>query len=135
MLTRTVHPIFRRIFFDLLQMMSADWQDYASNHYSSRVMMDTANLARRTSRWIIGMQIVSASLYSIGVLADNANSPEKLEPYERQLVLKMELPFNISTDFIYKAVQIVQIYHLFTVAYGLTIVNSLLVSLVSVQIT
>ncbi|XP_024870425.1 odorant receptor 22c-like [Temnothorax curvispinosus] len=122
--------IYQRIFYDLLEMMSADWQDSTSNRCNSRVMTDGANLARRTSRWIVGMQIGSASFYSVGVLAANANSPETLEPYARELILKMELPFNISTDFIYTTVQSVQFYHLFLVACGITIINSLLVTLI-----
>ncbi|XP_012526718.1 odorant receptor 22c [Monomorium pharaonis] len=120
----------QRIFSDLLQIMSSDWQDYTLNHYSSHVMTKAANLARRTSRWIVGMQMASGTFYSVGVLASNANSPEKLEPYERELILKMGLPFNISTDFIYKAVQTAQFYHLSLICYGITIVNSLLVTLI-----
>jgi len=115
----------------MLQMISADWQDYTLKRSSSRIMMNTANLARHISRWIVGMQVVSVLLYSAGVLAANANSPEKLEPYARELILKMELPFNISTNFIYSTVQIVQFYHLFFVAWGITSVNSLFVTLVS----
>ncbi|XP_011631793.1 uncharacterized protein LOC105423657, partial [Pogonomyrmex barbatus] len=120
----------QRIFFDVLQMISVDWRDYNTlNHYSSRIMTDSANLARRASRWIVGLQIVSVFLYSAGVLTANANSPERSEPYARELILKMELPFNISANFIYTAVQTVQFYHLFLVAYGISIINSLLVIL------
>lgn len=124
------HLIFRRIFCDLLQMMSADWQD-ATNRNNSRVMTDAANLARRTSRWIISMQAFSVVSYSAGVLASNASNSDKLEPYEQELILKMGLPFNISTNFIYTTVQTVQFYHLSLVAFGITIINSLLVTLVS----
>ncbi|XP_018348683.1 PREDICTED: uncharacterized protein LOC108752379 [Trachymyrmex septentrionalis] len=119
----------QRIFFDILQMMSTDWQDYASNSYSLRIMTDTANVAHRASRWIIGTQVVAVFLYVAGVFAANANDSERLEPYARELILKMELPFNISTNFIYMTVQIVQIYHLLLVACGITIINSLLVTL------
>ncbi|XP_071569015.1 odorant receptor 22c-like [Temnothorax nylanderi] len=122
--------IYQRIIYDLLQMMSADWQDSTLNCCSSHVMTDGANLSRRTSRWIIGMQVVSVFLYSAGVLAANANSPETLEPYARDLILAMELPFNISTDFIYTTVQSVQFYHLILVAAGITNINSLLVTLI-----
>ncbi|XP_018401480.1 PREDICTED: uncharacterized protein LOC108778726 [Cyphomyrmex costatus] len=129
-LERFTSCTFRRIFFDVLQMMSEDWQVHTSNPYNSRIMTNVANVARRTSRWIVGMQIGSATFYSVGVLAANANSPEKLEPYARELILKMEFPFNISTDFIYATVQTVQFYHLFLVACGITIINSLLVTLI-----
>lgn len=112
-------------------MMSADWQDYTPNRSSSRVMTNAANLARRTSRWIVSMQAFSVVSYSFGVLATNASSPERLESYEQELILKMELPFNISTNFIYTTVQTVQFYHLSLVAFGITVINSFLVTLVS----
>ena len=94
-------------------------------------MTDTANVAHRTSRWIIGTQVVAVFLYVAGVFAANVNDPERLEPYAQELILKMELPFNINTNFIYMTVQIVQIYHLLLVACGITIINSLFVTLVS----
>ncbi|XP_012063339.1 PREDICTED: uncharacterized protein LOC105626656, partial [Atta cephalotes] len=119
----------QRLFFDVLQMMSTDWQDYTSNSYSLRIMTDTANVAHRTSRWIVGTQVVAVFLYVAGVFAANVNDPERLEPYAQELILKMELPFNISTNFIYMTVQIVQIYHLLLVACGITIINSLFVTL------
>ncbi|XP_011870727.1 PREDICTED: odorant receptor 22c-like [Vollenhovia emeryi] len=118
-----------RIFLDLIQMMSVDWQDYTSNPNSLRIMTNGANVARRASRWIVGFQIVSVISYTAGVIATNA-SPERSEPYKKDLILKMELPFNISTNFLYTTVQTVQCYHLFLVACGITTTNSLLVTLV-----
>ncbi|CAL1674360.1 unnamed protein product [Lasius platythorax] len=120
----------QRTFFDLLQMMSADWQDHITSRYNSRVMTKTANIAHRASRWIIGLQIGSVVTYSAGVLAANIDNPERVEPYKRELILKMALPFNISTNSIYLAVQGVQFYHLFFVGCGITIINSLLVTLI-----
>ncbi|GAB1863051.1 Odorant receptor [Camponotus japonicus] len=117
----------QRIFFDLLQMMSADWQDRQDTVYNLRVMAKTANAAQRASRWIIGLQIFSVFNYAAGVLVTNM---DRVEPYKRELILKMELPFNISTNSIYTAVQSVQFYHLILVAYGITTVNSLLVTLI-----
>ncbi|XP_019882105.2 odorant receptor 67c-like isoform X2 [Camponotus floridanus] len=116
----------QRIFFDLLQMMSADWQD-RQDTINSRVMTETQNAAQRASRWIIGLQIFAVINYTAGVLANNL---DKEEPYKRELILKMELPFNISTNSIYTAVQSVQFYHLFFVACGITTINSLLVTLI-----
>jgi len=109
-------------------MMSADWQDRQDTVYNLRVMAKTANAAQRASRWIIGLQIFSVFNYAAGVLVTNM---DRVEPYKRELILKMELPFNISTNSIYTAVQSVQFYHLILVAYGITTVNSLLVTLVS----
>lgn len=126
-----VDSIFRRIFFDLLQVMNEDWREYTSSRCGARIMKSSADLAHRASRWIVGLQIGSVTFYSLGVLAANMNDPERIEPYARELILKMALPFNISTETIYVTVQSVQFYHLFLVGLGITIVNSLLVTLVS----
>lgn len=120
--------IFRRIFFDLLQMMSADWQDWQDTVHNSRIMTKTANAAQRASRWIIGLQIFAVFNYTTGVLAANIGI---MEPDKRELILKMDFPFNISTNSIYVAIQSIQFYHLFLVACGITTINSLLVTLVS----
>lgn len=112
-------------------MINADWKNRTSNYSTLPLMTKTADVARRTSRFIIGVQFFSVILYTIGVLAANAGSPEEIQPYERELILKMAFPFNISTDFIYTVVSVVQFYHLFLVGAGITIVNSLLVTLVS----
>lgn len=111
--------------------MNADWRDHTSSHYGARIMKDSADLAHRASRWIVGFQIGSVTFYIFGVLAGNVNNPEKIEPYTRDLILKMAFPFNVSTEAIYMTVQSIQFYNLFLMAIGITIVNSLLVSLVS----
>lgn len=111
--------------------MTADWQHYTSSYSNLRLMTKTADVARRTSSLIVGVQVVAIILYCSGVFAANANSPDELEPHERELILKMDLPFNISTNFIYTVVSVVQFYHLLFVGGGITIINSLLVTLVS----
>ncbi|EFN78836.1 Putative odorant receptor 92a [Harpegnathos saltator] len=66
----------------------------------------------------------------LGVLAANAGDPEKWEPYNRELILKMKLPFEISTYRIYVTITVVQFVHLMFVGWGITVVNTLLVTLV-----
>lgn len=112
-------------------MMAADWQDYTSNHFGSHLMTSKAYLAHRSSRSIIGLQVVAVFFYTYGVLAANAGDPDRWEPYARELILKMDFPFNISTNSIYTGVTIVQFVHLMLVACGITVINSLLVTLVS----
>ncbi|XP_011870721.1 PREDICTED: odorant receptor 22c-like isoform X2 [Vollenhovia emeryi] len=109
--------------------MSVDWQDYTLNHNSLRIMTKGANLAHRASRWIVSLQVLSVLFYGAGVLATNA-SPERSELFKKGLILKMELPFNISTNFIYTTVQTFQFYHMLLIAGGITSTNSLLVTLV-----
>lgn len=123
------------MFSEILDMMATDWQDNAANHHDLNIMMRTANVARKTSSWIIGVQVASVIFYSLGVLSSNAGDPTRWEPHARELILKMEFPFNISTHSIYAAITALQFYHLMLVGCGITIVNSLLVTLVSPKCT
>ncbi|XP_032669852.1 putative odorant receptor 92a [Odontomachus brunneus] len=122
--------INQRKFGDILKIMTANWQDHTSNFNSLNIMTKTAFVARRMSRIIILMQFFSVFFYSLGVLAANAGDPEKWEPYNRELILKMKFPFEISTFPIYWTVTVVQFVHLICVGWGITVVNTLLVSLI-----
>ncbi|XP_032669907.1 odorant receptor 22c-like [Odontomachus brunneus] len=66
----------------------------------------------------------------LGVLTSNAGDPEKWEPYNRELILKMKFPFEISTFTIYWAITLVQFVHLVFIGFGIGLVNTLLVSLI-----
>ncbi|XP_011148049.3 odorant receptor 4 isoform X2 [Harpegnathos saltator] len=122
--------INQRKFSEILQIMTMNWQDHSSNHHSLSIMTKTTFLARRISRIIILMQFFSVFFYSLGVLAANAGDPEKWEPYNRELILKMKLPFEISTYRIYVTITVVQFVHLMFVGWGITVVNTLLVTLI-----
>ncbi|XP_032669889.1 odorant receptor 4-like [Odontomachus brunneus] len=119
----------QKTFHEILQMMAADWQDYISN-FGSHLMTSNAHLAHRSSRSIIGLQVVAVFFYTYGVLAANAGDPDRWEPYARELILKMDFPFNISTNSIYIGITVVQFVHLMLVACGITVINSLLVTLI-----
>ncbi|XP_014480016.1 PREDICTED: odorant receptor 4-like [Dinoponera quadriceps] len=120
----------QRKFGDILRIMTADWQGHTSNQRSMSIMMKTALLARRMSRIIIFINVSTVLLYCLGVLAANASDPEKWEPYNRELILKMKFPFEISTHPIYVAVTVVQFIHLVFVGFGIGFVNTLLINLV-----
>ncbi|KAL0134019.1 hypothetical protein PUN28_001132 [Cardiocondyla obscurior] len=119
----------QRKFFDLMQMISLDWKENDTTNCTSRIMTRSKKLARIASRCIIGVQAVSVCLYSTSIVV-SGYTPEKLEPYNRELILKMVLPFNISTELIYETVQLVQFYNIFFVAFGITSINSILVTLI-----
>ncbi|XP_019699252.1 odorant receptor 4-like [Harpegnathos saltator] len=120
----------QRTFQKILQMMDADWRNYTSNHFGLNLMTKTAYVAHRASRLIIGLQVVAVFFYTYGVLAANAGDPNRWEPYARELILKMDFPFNISTNSLYLSITIVQFVHLMLVACGITVINSLLVTLI-----
>ncbi|XP_014480019.1 PREDICTED: odorant receptor 67c-like [Dinoponera quadriceps] len=120
----------QRTFWDMLRMMSADWQNHASNHQTRNMMTKAAFLSRRMSRMIVALNLCSVLLYSFGIIAANAGDPEKWEPYNRELILKMKFPFKISTHTIYVAITVVQFIHLVFLGFNLSILNSLLATLI-----
>ncbi|XP_014480013.1 PREDICTED: putative odorant receptor 92a [Dinoponera quadriceps] len=120
----------QRNFGEILRIMTADWQRHTSNQRSVSIMSKTALLARRVSRIIIFINVSTTLLYCVGVLAANAGDPDKWEPYNRELILKMKFPFEISTHPIYVAVTVVQIIFLLFVGYGIGFVNTLLINLI-----
>ncbi|XP_014480042.1 PREDICTED: uncharacterized protein LOC106747210 [Dinoponera quadriceps] len=113
----------------ILRIMTSDWQSHTSSHQSKSIMINASFLARRVSRIIILMQFFSVFFYSLGVLVANAGDPEKWEPYNRELILKMKFPFEINTHPIYVAVTVIQFIHLMFVGWGITVVNTLFVTL------
>ncbi|XP_014480011.1 PREDICTED: odorant receptor 13a-like [Dinoponera quadriceps] len=120
----------QRKFSDILRIMTADWQGHTSNQRNMSIMMKTAFLARRMSRIIIFINVSTVLLYCLGVLAANASNPEKWEPCNRELILKMKFPFEISTHPIYVAITVVQIILLLCIGCGNGFVNTLLINLI-----
>ncbi|XP_014480018.1 PREDICTED: odorant receptor 22c-like [Dinoponera quadriceps] len=120
----------QRKFRDILQMMTADWQNHMSKHQPLNIMTKTAFLARRMSRIIVGWNLCNVVMYSLGVIAANVGDPEKWEPYNRELILKMKFPFEISTHTIYVVVTVVQFIHLVFIGFILGILHSLLATLI-----
>ncbi|XP_014487514.1 PREDICTED: odorant receptor 4-like [Dinoponera quadriceps] len=110
--------------------MVVDWRNNTTKHLDLRLMTNMAHFAHHASRIIIGLQVASVFFYSSGVLAANASDPDRWEPFARELILKMDFPFNISTNSIYTGVTIMQFVHLVLVACGITVINSLLVTLI-----
>ncbi|XP_014480017.1 PREDICTED: uncharacterized protein LOC106747184 [Dinoponera quadriceps] len=119
----------QRKFKDILQMMTADWQNHTSKHQHLNIMTKTAFLASRMSRIIVGWNLCSVVMYSLGAIAANVGNPEKWKPYNRELILKMKFPFEISTHTIYVVVTLVQFIHLVFIGFTLGIFNSLLATL------
>nr|XP_012219937.1 PREDICTED: uncharacterized protein LOC105670797 [Linepithema humile] len=125
----TILWVNQRTFSDILQMMALDWKNCVLTDHSLRITTNKAKLSRRFSNWIIGLQLTAIVLYSCGVLAVNAGEIPRMNVSAREHILKMKLPFKVNTSPIYVAVTILQFFHLVMCGCGISIVNSLIVTL------
>lgn len=103
--------------------MSNDWSEY-SNMYA---MINKAILAHRCSKVTIGVYSTAVLLYSTASI----NFRKQTNDSCRELLIKMELPFEFCESPIYEIVECVQFVHLMAVASAIGMLDALMVTLVS----
>lgn len=102
-----------------------DWEECGDALYS---MSSVANLSHRFSNLIIGLHSTAVLFYGIGVVALRSDDTDVAD---RELFLKMELPFESGTSPIYEIVMTTQFLHQMTAATVIGVLSALLVTLVS----
>ncbi|KAG5326945.1 OR13A protein, partial [Acromyrmex heyeri] len=115
----------QRIFNDVLASIATDWKECGDALYS---MNNVANLSHRFSNLIIGLHSTAVLFYGIGVIA--LRSDDVIDAADRELFLKMELPFDSGTSPIYEVVMTTQFLHQMTAATVIGVLSALLVTLV-----
>lgn len=121
--------ILRRIFHDALAIIATDREDCEEVGDALRTMSNVANLCHRFSNSIIGLHSVAVVFYGIGVVALRSQTTDGVD--ERELFLKMELPFESGTSPVYELVMTAQFLHQMTSATVIGVLSALLVTLVS----
>lgn len=94
------------------------------------VMTRMAYTSRRFSNFIIGSYAVSVFFYATGTLIRLHTNDNQTDP--RELFLKMELPFGVESASVYTIVLVTQFVHQTSAASMVGVLNSLLLTLVSV---
>ena len=89
-------------------------------------MNSVAGLSQRFSNLIIGLHSVAVMIYYIGVIVLCSN-----DGVNRELFLKIELPFERGTLPNYELVMTTQFLHQITTATVIGVLSALLVTLVS----
>ncbi|XP_018401528.1 PREDICTED: LOW QUALITY PROTEIN: uncharacterized protein LOC108778764 [Cyphomyrmex costatus] len=129
LLKLTIFWINRRIFHDILTMMSQDRSECVTE-WAICSMSRTTDVSHRSSHLIIGLYSMSVFLYGTGVLvAHTDESDEQFAVPARELFLKMELPFESNTSPAYELVMITQFFHQLSAATIVGVFNALIVSL------
>lgn len=128
---RSTKLILSRIFNDVLARIAMDWKECGNAGDCGNAwcnMSNVASLSQRFSNLIIGLHSVAVIVYGIGVVVlhgDNGDAGD------RELFLKMELPFESGTSPVYELVMITQFLHQITAATVIGVLSALLVTLVS----
>ncbi|KAL6254504.1 hypothetical protein P5V15_014557 [Pogonomyrmex californicus] len=120
----------QRTFSDILQMMVVDWKNCILTDCSLHITTNKARLSHRFANWIIGFQLTAIVLYSCGVLAVNTGDIQRMNVSAREHILKLKLPFQIDTSRTYVLVTIFEFLHLAMCGCGISMINSLIVTLI-----
>jgi len=107
-----------------------DWKecDVCDEYMMTRV----AYISRRFSNFIIALYALSVFLYATGTLLKYKSNNQT---DTRELILKMELPFEIKSTSVHIAVLVTQFVHQTSAASMVGVINSLLITLVSLSLS
>ncbi|KAF3054630.1 Odorant receptor 082 [Nylanderia fulva] len=118
----------QRIFNDVLERIASDWQECGTPEDCGN-MNSVAGLSQRFSNLIIGLHSVAVMVYGIGVVVLSGGDDDGIAD-DRELFLKMELPFESGTSPVYELVMTTQFLHQITSATVIGVLSALLVTLV-----
>jgi len=118
--------IFHYSLFDKIMACMAD--DWKKRDVSDKYMMTRmAHMSSRFSNLIIVSNAISVILYAIGTLLKQKSNNQT---DTRELLIKMELPFEMESTSVYIVILIVQFVHQTGAASMAGVMDSLLITLV-----
>ncbi|XP_072750902.1 uncharacterized protein [Anoplolepis gracilipes] len=121
----TIFAFNTHLFSEIIARIVEDWtrHDVSEKYTMTRI----AYISRWFSNSIITMYATSVLLYATGTLLRYKSSNQT---DDRELLLKMELPFEIKNTLVYIVVLIIQFVHQTSTASTVGVLNSLLITLV-----
>ncbi|XP_011147090.2 odorant receptor 4-like [Harpegnathos saltator] len=118
----------QRKFVETLVMVAEDWDGNANDELGMRETMCKAKLSDRITNAIITLHTLSAIAYSTrAILADVDINDRTTEPL---YVHKVEIPFNVNTQRMYKTILTAQFVYVVMGSWAAGAVNSLLLTLI-----
>ena len=109
--------------------MAEDWNDCSNNDISIRKTTYKAKISDRFTNAIITLHTTSVVAYCIGIILADIDVSDTTK--ELPLVNKIEILFDINTQFTYRTVLIVEFLLMILCGWAAGITNSLLLTLVS----
>lgn len=111
----------------MLATVASDWRRYGDADDALCSMVNVAGLSHRFANLIVGLHSMAVLFYGIGVVALRSGDADG----DRELFLKMELPFESGASPVYELVMATQFLHQMTAATVIGVLSALLVTLVS----
>ncbi|XP_025164031.1 uncharacterized protein LOC105187789 isoform X2 [Harpegnathos saltator] len=120
--------INERKLMEMLALMTDDWRDRANkNDGGMSVMVSKAKTSDRITNAIMIIHILGVMMYSIGIIIADADITD--ETIEAPYINKLDFPFRIDTQSMYRFVLIVECIHMLVINMGAGIANAILLSL------
>lgn len=114
---------------EIIKCMTKDWKecDISGEYTMTRIVY----VSRWLSNVIICSHMMSVFLYAIGTIMKIKNENQT---DVRELIIKMEIPFEIKSTPVHVAVLVMQFIHQTSAAGMVGVLNSLLIILVSLSV-
>ncbi|XP_011631567.1 odorant receptor 13a-like [Pogonomyrmex barbatus] len=114
-------------FVEILTEMTEDWNDCANSDIGMRETIHKAKISDRITNAVISLHTVTIIAYCIGIILADVDVTETTElPFST----KIDIPFDIKTQSMYRTLLITEFLHMILCAWAAGITNSLLLTLV-----
>ncbi|XP_011870741.1 PREDICTED: odorant receptor 4-like [Vollenhovia emeryi] len=120
--------INQRKFEETLVLITDDWDDCAKNDIGMRVMADKAKISARITNTILVLHTMTIVAYCLGVIIADADVTD--QTIELPFVNKLEFPFSINTQRMYRFVLIAEFVHMIVCNWAAGVYNAILLSMV-----
>lgn len=110
-------------------LITDDWNDCAKN--DMRVVTGKAKISDRITNIILVLHTMTIIAYCLGVIIADADVTD--ETIELPFVNKLNLPFSINTQHMYRFVLIMEFIHMIFCNWVAGAVNAILLAMVSYQ--
>ncbi|XP_011155581.2 odorant receptor 4 [Solenopsis invicta] len=119
----------KRLFNNILILMSQDWRNCGTTAINVRIMTSKANLSHRCSLLIIGVYAMAVVVY-VSVIMEYNTIGKGSDKEENQLFLKMDFPFVYEFSPVYEIVMFVQFVQLLSNASVIGMLDAFIITLV-----
>lgn len=114
---------------ETLALMTDDWNDCSDSDVNVRTMIRKARISDRITKAIMILNTATIVMYCTGILFADVDITD--QAIEVPLINKLEVPFAIKTQSMYRFVLIVEYVHMILSNWGAGIANVILLTLVS----
>ncbi|XP_019699032.2 odorant receptor 4-like [Harpegnathos saltator] len=117
----------QQIFNQILRTMAEDWKECANNDIEMRKVISKAKISHYVSNAIITLHTVAVLSYGINIILTDVDITDRM--IEIPHIMRMEFPFDIKTQSMYKFVLIIELIQLLMSSWGMGVINALLIAL------